>query len=454
MTPARGRRVAAVAALAAVALAAVLLLLLPFTDFPGGLIAVGLLVLALAATWHALTHRGLRRLVAVTAAALALGSLAVLLIYAKTILDLLLAVGCLAAAGAAARLALAAEPGTAGPSAAPGRRVAPSQRGLLLMNPRSGGGKVERFRVAREAARRGIEPMVLEPGDDLQALARQAVGRGADVIGMAGGDGSQAVVAGVAREHDVAYVCVPAGTRNHLAIDLGVDRDAVIGSLDAFTDGLERRVDLATVNDLVFVNNVSLGVYAQIVACAEYRDAKVRTALDRLPDLIGPGAEPFGFHYAGPGGAEDDRAHLILVSNNPYALDRLAGLGSRPRMDGGELGVVTIRITGPVRAAQFAALERAGLSDRFLGWREWTAPSFEVAADGPIAAGVDGESLSLDAPLCFAIEPGVLRVRIARDAPGSSPAARPALSRSSIGALASVAAGRADAAEPGHHADS
>ena len=128
-----------------------------------------------------------------------------------------------------------------------------------------------------EARRRGIEPIVLQPGDDLLELAEDAIARGAQVIGMAGGDGSQALVATVAARHDVAHVCIPAGTRNHFALDLGLDRDDVVGALDAFTDGVERRIDLARVNDRVFVNNASLGVYAKVVQSEAYRDAKLET---------------------------------------------------------------------------------------------------------------------------------------------------------------------------------
>lgn len=68
---------------------------------------------------------------------------------------------------------------------------------------------------------------------------------------------------------------VPAGTRNHLATDLGLDRGSVLGALNAFAAAVERRIDLGQVNGRVFVNNVSLGLYAQIVRSPEYRDAKV-----------------------------------------------------------------------------------------------------------------------------------------------------------------------------------
>ena len=124
--------------------------------------------------------------------------------------------------------------------------VGPARRGVLLMNPWSGGGKVERFALEDEARRRGVTPIVLRRGDDLRTLAEHAAEQGADVIGMAGGDGSQALVADVARRHDLPFVCVPAGTRNHFALDLGLDRDDVAAALDAYGTAVERRIDLAT----------------------------------------------------------------------------------------------------------------------------------------------------------------------------------------------------------------
>ena len=124
-------------------------------------------------------------------------------------------------------------------------RTPAGQRPVLLMNPKSGGGKVEKFKLVEECEEAGDRSRSCSvPDDDLEALARDVVARGVDVIGMAGGDGSQALVAGIAAEHDLPYVCIPAGTRNHLALDLGVDREDVVGALDAFTKGYERRVDL------------------------------------------------------------------------------------------------------------------------------------------------------------------------------------------------------------------
>jgi diacylglycerol kinase family enzyme len=297
---------------------------------------------------------------------------------------------------------------------------------VLLMNPRSGGGKAERFRLDDLCRERGIEPVVLHPGDDLRQLAEDAVARGADLLGMAGGDGSQALVASVASRHGIPFVVIPAGTRNHFALDLGLDRADVPGALDAFEDGVDTKVDLAEVNGRVFVNNASMGVYAKIVQSADYRDAKMQTAAAMLPDLLGPEAQPLDLRFTLPSGQETAAAQLLLVSNNPYQLAQLRGGGTRERLDGGVLGVVTVRVDTPADAEKLAALELTGNARRFASWNEWTAPAFEVRSDGPVEIGIDGEALALQTPLRFVIRPGALTVRLPRTAPRRSPAARAA----------------------------
>jgi len=305
---------------------------------------------------------------------------------------------------------------------------------VLFYNPKSGGGKAERFGLADAAHARGIEPIELKLGDDLEMLARSAVAGGADALGMAGGDGSQAVVAAVAAEEGLPYVCVPAGTRNHFALDLGVDRDDVVGALDAFVEGRERRVDLAEVNGRVFVNNVSIGIYADAVQRDGYRDAKMRTLLDTVPDALGPdGADP-DLRWTGPGGHEHRAGAAILVSNNRYRLGRAIGSGTRPKIDDGLLGI-TVAGAATGRGAHGRLPQRP--------WREWTAPSFEVDAGHPVHAGIDGEAATLQPPLCFRMRSGVLRVRIAPQHPGASPSARlPDSFAGTAGALLLIAAGR------------
>ena len=221
---------------------------------------------------------------------------------------------------------------------------------VLLVNPRSGGGKAARFDLVAQCRARGIEAIMFEPGDDLTMLATAAVRDGADALGMAGGDGSQAAVAAVAAEHGLPYVCIPAGTRNHFALDLGIDATDVAGALDAFLDGQERRIDLGRVNGRLFVNNVAMGVYGAIVQSPAYRDHKVRTVIDMLPELVGPGAQPFDLRFNGPDGRAHDSAALLLVSNNPYGVDPRPQRGTRGDLDGGVLGVIALAGPPPRRS--------------------------------------------------------------------------------------------------------
>jgi diacylglycerol kinase family enzyme len=238
-------------------------------------------------------------------------------------------------------------------------------------------------------------------------------------------------------------VCVPAGTRNHFALDLGRDRADVVGAHDAYHDRGERRGDHARVNGRVFVNNASMGLYAKIVQSEAYRDAKMKTAGDMLPDMLGPGSEPFDLRFTGPDGSEFPSAHLILVSNDPYQLDHLNGRGTRERMDLGTLGVVTARISSAADAVTFVGLEAAGKIRSFPGWLEWDSSRFQVDSNGPVEIGIDGEAMLLDPPLVFESMPGVLRIRLPKHAPGFAPAAASVpLNTSTVGALFRTAAGR------------
>jgi diacylglycerol kinase family enzyme len=323
----------------------------------------------------------------------------------------------------------------AGPAVRPsGVAVPPAGHPVLLINPRSGGGKAERVGLVRECRARGIEPVVLRPGQDVVALAEAAVAAGAEVIGVAGGDGSQALVAGVAARHRVAMVVVPAGTRNHLAMDLGLDRGDLAGALDAYGAAVERAVDLADVNGRPFVNNVSLGLYAGIIRSPAYRDAKVDTTLNALPELLGPGSRPFDLRFTDSAGERHAGAHVVQVSNNPYGRT-IRTLASRPRLDSGRLGVIALQLPeGPPDPAVLAAIA-ARRPDRLRGFVAWEAPTFEVDSGGLVDAGVDGEALRMAPPLRFTIRPGALRIRLPLHASGLSPAAREQRARARLRGL-------------------
>lgn len=273
----------------------------------------------------------------------------------------------------------------------------PPQRPVLFINPVSGGGKAARAHLAEAAKDRGIEPVVLGPGEDLGRLVADAVAGGADALGMAGGDGSLGVVASAAAAHGLPFVCVPAGTRNHFARDLGVPPDDLVAALDAFADGVERRIDLADVNGRLFLNNVTLGVYGIAVQRTTYRNAKLRTLLETAQEVLGPSGELPAVRLVDDLGVAHTDPAVVVVSNNPYALHRPRVPGMRPALDGGQLGVLLVDEPGgrPHRPS-----------------RAWTARSLQVTAAETVAAGVDGEAVRLTPPLDFAIRPKELRVRV------------------------------------------
>jgi diacylglycerol kinase family enzyme len=232
-------------------------------------------------------------------------------------------------------------------------------------------------------------------------------------------------------------------------MDLGLDRDDVIGALDAFGAAVERRIDLGLVADQVFVNNATMGLYAKIVQSPAYRDHKADTALELLPGLLGPQAAPFDLRFVGPDGTEHASAHLILISNNRYELSHPEGFGSRRHLDAGILGIVAARLQSPGEAAGFAQLQASGPTGRPGDWVEWTDTSFEVRSDQPVEVGVDGEAMLLDPPIRFRIVPGALRVRIPPAAPGYSPAAAvPTPGWATFTALWQTATGRPVTIEP------
>src|SRR3954468_12565492 len=332
--PAARQRAAAIAAVVLAPAVALLAAYILVDQFPRGLIVLACTAIALAAGWYGLLRRGGARVAGLGGGLAALIVPLVLLVSDgdHIVEAILLAAGFLLSLGAARTAFRVHVP--LPPASRPLRPV-------LFYNPKSGGGKAKRFHLADEARTRGIEPIELTRGTDLGELARSAVSDGADALAMAGGDGSQAVVADVAAELDLPYACIPAGTRNHFALDLGVDRDDVVGALDALVDGGERRVDLAEVNGRCFVNNVSLGVYADAVQRPEYRNAKLRTIVGTFPDSLGSGngAGDSGLHWTGPAGTREGPAPALLVSNNAYRLGRAVGSGTRPHVDAGVLGI-------------------------------------------------------------------------------------------------------------------
>ena len=265
-------------------------------------------------------------------------------------------------------------------------------RGFLLVNPHSGDERRSDDLVAA-AAHHDVRVHVLREGEDLTELARAA---DAEVLGIAGGDGSLGAVAGVAIERDLAFVCVPWGTRNHFAGDVGLDRGDPTAALAAFSDGVERRIDVGRVGDRVFMNNVTLGLYARLVHRREQHRRR-REALARIRAvLLSLRDRRWTERFVVDGRAL--RASVVVVANNEYQLDPFS-IGERERLDAGVLAVYAAR----------------GL--RRVRWSGRTTPDVRIEARrSPAWAAVDGEPVRFASPLELRVDPGALRLLLPADA--------------------------------------
>ena len=262
------------------------------------------------------------------------------------------------------------------------RRRSDVQNPTLIINRWSGDGKAEKYGLAEAAEKLGVRTMMLERGDDLAQLAHDAVSAGADAIGMAGGDGSLGLVAGVAAEREVPFFCVPVGTRNHFALDLGLNRDDPLSALAALDGGDEIRIDYAAANGRPFVNNVSLGVYAQAVHRKEYRAEKLETLQATVTAAATDRSSQAKMRYVTPDGRSHDRAPLLLIANNLYMYSGYPDFGRRLRLDSGKLGIgaITNLPEGDVASIRL---------DQISYLQEWETTSYRIESDEPILAGLD-----------------------------------------------------------------
>ncbi|MFH8980571.1 diacylglycerol/lipid kinase family protein [Streptomyces varsoviensis] len=429
------------------------------------------LIVCVAGVWWFLAHRGAARLFGALVAVAAPAALVLLYIHDGLWLTALVLGLCWGATLACGHAALRSSLPKRAHRATAARRP---KRPVLIMNPKSGGGKVGRFGLVERAEKLGAQVILLDPAvqSDVAELARRAVAEGADLLGVAGGDGTQALVAAVAAEHDLPFLVVSAGTRNHFAMDLGLDRSDPSRCLDALTDGEEIRVDLGDVDGRAFVNTVSFGVYADIVRRPEYRDAKAGTALTLMPDLLtGEDARRIE--------ARVDSAALppqqaLLISNNPYTSpDALTGGDRRPRLDTGELGVLGVRVNDAAEAADLAVrgsqsmgltvttaqrvevtsgtADASDASDAASTSGTPNAPDTSGTSDDASTSGtsdtpgtaeipvaVDGESLHMPTPVVCTLRPAALRVLLPRDRPDTPAPVPPVTMRR----LIALAAGR------------
>lgn len=276
---------------------------------------------------------------------------------------------------------------------------------VLIVNRWSGDGKAEKLGLVAAAEKAGIEIVMLEKGNDLVQLAHDAISGGADAVGMAGGDGSLGLVAGVAAERDVPFFCVPVGTRNHFALDLGLDRDDPLAALDAVRKPEEIRIDFCLANGRPFLNNVSFGVYAQAVHDESYRGNKGASLADHIRRAVTDIDTQVKLHYSTPDGRRHERAPLIIISNNRYYYSGFPDFGRRMRLDSGQLGISALTNLREDLIVLTPLHELRSL-------HEWTAASYRIESDEPILAGLDGEAVTFGSPLDITIRRKALGVLV------------------------------------------
>jgi diacylglycerol kinase family enzyme/membrane-associated phospholipid phosphatase len=278
---------------------------------------------------------------------------------------------------------------------------------VLIVNPKSGNGRAAAIDLVHTAQRLGFETVTMQPGDDLASLATHVVDRGCDHLMMAGGDGSQAIVAEVAMARDVAFSCVPVGTRNHFAMDLGLDRSDPLRALDAALDGSEKSIDVGIVAGQVFLNNVSFGVYPRAIADPEYRSHRTRSMADAAVDTARHLEDQITVTL--PDGRVVTDVEMLLASNNPYVFIGPPDFARRPALDAGTLGIILTD-------------RRSRLKRGPAAFTRWDTGRLIVhSGHAEIQVGVDGELRTFQPPVELEIAPKSLRVRVPRQTQSRGP---------------------------------
>ncbi|MFN8127058.1 MAG: diacylglycerol kinase family protein [Candidatus Nanopelagicales bacterium] len=293
---------------------------------------------------------------------------------------------------------------------------------FLLVNAGSGGGETQDSIVAA-AEELHVECHEVQPGDDFDEVLTAALDRGADLLIAAGGDGTLCAVADQAMAHDVPMIVVPAGTRNHFALDVGLDLDDPVAVFRAsLTSGHERSVDVGSVNGATFLNNASLGVYASAVGEDDYRDHKVKALVGAARKSVSKddGGQAH-LSTAVPGSALEDlgeAAPAVMVVNNAYSPTFSPGARLRPRLDSGE---VWVYIGGGMERGENLVASLAHAVDAAITKQTlraaFGAERVVISSDTPeVPIAVDGEHRpDLTAPFEFRSRKGALRLIVPDD---------------------------------------
>ena len=243
-------------------------------------------------------------------------------------------------------------------------------------------------------------------GGELPGLIAEAAGS-ARILGIAGGDGSVQLAAGLAADKGLPLLVIPAGTFNHFATDLGV-RSAQ-DALDALRAGDSVLVDVALAGQRSFLNTASTGVYVDLVRARE----ELEERLGKWPAVLVALARVL--HSSRPQdlvvNGRRRRVWLLFAGNCRYE-PAGAAPSYRPDLSDGQLDIRMIDGSQPLARARLIAAVAMGTLARSRVYRTWAAPELTIRTrDGsPVQLSTDGEVMTGDATVTLRKRPDSLLV--------------------------------------------
>jgi YegS/Rv2252/BmrU family lipid kinase len=291
-------------------------------------------------------------------------------------------------------------------------------KGVMFFNPSSGAKTPPAELAALEQAANdaGLEVVRVVPGLDCGALIRDRMREGLRLFVAAGGDGTINTVIQPLIHTDAIFGVIPAGTYNHFAKDLGIPlswREA----LEVVINGVTKPVDTARINERFFVNNISMGLYPELVARREEKGrdyprwkARLYAAFGTLQKYPHVAVTLDSEHHQ-----EVIRTHVLMISNNSYDLSRLGIEAPRLALEEGRLSVYWLPHMPRLALTRFVAHYLAGRVREAPGFRSFRTSRIKVdSSKRQLHIGVDGEVVTMPTPLLITIAPQSLSVKVPR----------------------------------------
>lgn len=298
-------------------------------------------------------------------------------------------------------------------------RRMPATRGTLFFNPSSGVKlpQAELSAIETTATELGLEVIHVTRDLDIPATIRRRISENKRLFVAAGGDGTVNCVVQAVAHSDAAFAVIPLGTFNHFARDIGIPLDWR-EALDIAVNGAQKQVDVARINARYFVNNISLGLYPEMVARREERGrnyprwkARLYAFYMTLRKYPHVSLTLESEHHQ-----EVVRTHMLLISNNTYDLSGVGIEAPRTTLEEGRLSVYWLPHMPRLALMKFIAHYFAGRVHTAPGFRSFRTLQLKIRSPKKqLHVGVDGEVLTFTTPLVITIAPQSLLVKVPRE---------------------------------------